>query len=83
MAFKMDFKQLPRCNAKARSNFGLPCRQAAMKTNGRCYWHGGPNRVKHGNYTVTAKALRSQQKNILNNARNALYCLKRVINDQG
>lgn len=31
MAFRMDFKSLPRCGAKARSNNNLPCRQAAKK----------------------------------------------------
>lgn len=51
MAF--DFKKLPRCGAKARSNGYQACRQAAMG-NGRCYWHGGASRVKHGYYAKSA-----------------------------
>ncbi|MCB1181700.1 MAG: hypothetical protein KDK55_06765 [Chlamydiia bacterium] len=48
-----DFKKLPRCGAKARSNGYQPCRQAAMQ-NGRCYFHGGKSPVKHGFYTKQA-----------------------------
>ena len=48
MAF--DFRKLPRCGAKARSNQHQPCRQAAMP-NGKCYWHGGAISIKHGHCT--------------------------------
>lgn len=51
MAF--DFRKLPRCGAKARSNGHQPCRQAAM-VNGRCYFHGGATPIKHGFYAKQA-----------------------------
>ncbi len=63
MAF--DFRKLPRCGAKARSNGYQPCRQAAMK-NGRCYFHGGATPIKHGFYTKKAIQERRKLKNFLN-----------------
>lgn len=80
MAFTMDFRTLARCSAKARSNNGMPCRQAAMR-NGRCYWHGGPSRVKHGRYTVTTKALKLQQRRMLHEARETLNYLSELAHE--
>lgn len=78
MAFVMDFKRLPRCAAKARSNFNLPCRQAAMK-NGRCYWHGGSAHIKHGHYTKTSKTERRSQRHFINEIRRTNLTLKNLL----
>ena len=51
MASRLDFRTLPRCGAKARSNNNNMCRQAAMQ-NGRCHWHGGASPIKHGRYSI-------------------------------
>ncbi len=77
MRFKMNFKILPRCNAKARSNQGLPCRQAAM-CNGRCYYHGGSTPIKNGFYTKMAKAQKRQQRIFINEARKTINEIKRT-----
>lgn len=49
----MSYRLLPRCGAYARSA-GRPCQHCAM-ANGRCYYHGGSSKVKHGKYTKQAK----------------------------
>ncbi|MBY0109523.1 MAG: hypothetical protein K2X90_00205 [Candidatus Babeliaceae bacterium] len=82
MRFKMDFKKLPRCGAKARSNFGKPCRQAAMK-NGRCYYHGGAIPIKHGRNTKQAKAERAQSRRLISEIRKSHSALKYLIDDKG
>ncbi len=79
MRFKMDFKSLPRCGAKAKSNFGLPCRHVAMK-NGRCYYHGGSTPIKHGRYSKAAQANRTQQRSIINEMRQASVALSDLVN---
>lgn len=79
MAFCMNFKSLPRCEAKARSNGGLPCRQAAKKNNNRCHWHGG-RPAKHGRYTKKAQFERTRRRVAINEMRQALYCLGDLIN---
>jgi hypothetical protein len=75
----MDFKSLPRCGAKAKSNFGLPCRHVAMK-NGRCYYHGGSTPIKHGRYTKAAAAKRTQQRSLINEMRQASAALSDLVN---
>ena len=48
----MSYRHLTRCGAYARSA-GRPCQHCAMD-NGRCYYHGGSSKVKHGKYTNQA-----------------------------
>ena len=61
------------CVAKAKHN-GKPCRQFAMK-NGRCYYHGGKStgaknpKIKHGQYTKDAIALRQQSTQLLRDSK--------------
>ena len=59
------------CNAKARRNNNLPCRQPGMLTNGRCRLHGGKST---GARTARGKA-RSAQANLKNGhyTQEALY----------
>jgi hypothetical protein len=78
MAFRMDFKKLPRCGAKARTNFGLPCRQASMP-NGRCHWHGGAIPIKHGRHTKIAKAERTHRRILINEIRKTNVTLKNLL----
>ncbi len=80
MAFRMNFKILPRCSAKARSNNKNPCRQAAMK-NGRCHWHGGASPIKHGAYSKMTTAIRSDMNVVVAEARSALSHIHGIIND--
>lgn len=82
MAFRMDFKSLPRCRAKARSNFRLPCRQAATKRNGRCHWHGGKVLIKHGNYTKHARFKKMSQQIYMHEMKQALQFVEDMINEQ-
>lgn len=64
MAF--NFKNLPRCSAKARSNGGAPCQQAVvMNGSGRCYWHGGSSPTKHGRYSKKAIKERKEVKDLI------------------
>lgn len=76
MAF--DFRKLPRCCAKARSNHHQPCRQAAMP-NGRCFWHGGSMSIKHGHCTKKAKAKRVEHRLLINDLRKSLVSLENFI----
>lgn len=76
MAF--DFRKLPRCRAKARSNHHKPCRQAAMP-NGRCYWHGGAMSIKHGHCTKNAQAKRVECRHLINDLRKSLVSLENFI----
>lgn len=76
MAF--DFRKLPRCGAKARSNHHKPCRQAAMP-NGRCYWHGGAMSIKHGHCTKKAQAERVECRHLINDLRKSLVSLEDFI----
>jgi len=80
MAFRMDFRVLPRCCAKARSNSGNPCQQAAMK-NGRCHWHGGASPIKHGAYSKMTQAAHSHINMIIAQARSTLSHIDRIIHD--
>lgn len=82
MRFRMNFAKLARCGAKARSNDGLPCRHVALD-NGRCHYHGGKNRIKHGHYTKETKNQRIRQRCIIREAREVLYSLKKLINEEG
>ncbi len=76
MAF--DFRKLPRCGAKARSNQHHPCRQAAMP-NGKCHWHGGSVPVKHGHFTKIAQAKRIECRILINDLRKSLRSLEDFI----
>lgn len=81
MAFCMNFKLLPRCGAKARSNHGLPCRQAAKKGgNGRCHWHGG-RPIRHGNYSKTSAFERIQQRSMIDDMRKVTLYFKTLIKE--
>jgi hypothetical protein len=75
----MDFKKLPRCGAKARSNRGMPCRQAAMQ-NGRCYYHGGSMIIKHGHATKMAKQQQTKQRALINEIRKTVLSVKQYVN---
>jgi len=78
MAFRMNFKILPRCSAKARSNSGNPCRQAAMK-NGRCHWHGGASPIKHGGYSTVTVLLKKEIDVVVMQARQELSLLGALV----
>ena len=78
MRFVMNFKKLPRCGAKARSNNGQPCRQAAMQ-NGRCYYHGGSTPIKHGRYSKTAEKQRTNQRCFIDDAKELNQTLEKLI----
>jgi hypothetical protein len=69
----MDFKTLPRCGAKARSNGYLPCRQAAMHRSGRCYYHGGKSRMVHGRYTKSSKTIKQLYRSLITDARQTIH----------
>lgn len=79
MAF--DFRRLPRCGAKARSNHHQPCRQAAMP-NGRCYWHGGTMLIKHGHCTKNAQAKHIECRHLINDLRKSLKSLVDFIRER-
>lgn len=82
MAFYMDFKSLPRCGAKARSNFNLPCRQAAKKNNnGRCHWHSG-RPIKHGNYSKTSILERAKRRIMIDDMRKVTLYFKTLIKER-
>jgi hypothetical protein len=81
MRFRMNFKSLPRCGAKARSNGGQPCRQAAMK-NGKCYYHGGSTPVKHGNRSKVARQNKYIQRCSINDARELNAYLANIIDEK-
>ena len=81
MRFRMNFSTLARCGAKARSNADRPCRHVALK-NGRCHYHGGKNRIKHGHYTKEIKNQRIRQRCIIREAREVLCSLKKLINEE-
>ncbi len=72
-----NLKLLPRCGAKPkpRSIRTYPCKQAAMP-NGRCYFHGGVNKVKHGNYSKVSKTKRTAQRSIINQFRKSILELE-------
>lgn len=72
---------LPRCGAKARSNDGKPCRQIAME-NGRCYWHGGVTKIKHGRETKMAHAERTRQRLMINAMRDAVTSLEILVDER-
>lgn len=72
MAFCMDFKTLPRCGAKARSNGYLPCRQAAMHRSGRCHYHGGKSRIVHGRYIKSSRTIKKLYRDIIADARQTI-----------
>lgn len=76
MAF--DFRKLPRCGAKARSNQNHPCRQAAMP-NGKCHWHGGPVSIKHGRCTKESHAKHVECRHLINDLRKSLLSLEGFI----
>lgn len=76
MAF--DFRKLPRCGAKARSNQHQPCRQATMP-NGKCHWHGGSVSIKHGRCTKQAYAKRLQSRHLINDLRKSILALEDFI----
>ena len=78
MRFKMDFSKLPRCGAKARSNFNLPCRHVAL-ANGRCHYHGGKVPIKHGRYTKAAQAERTKQRLSIDEMRQSTLSLDSII----
>lgn len=79
-SFPFDLKTLPRCGAKARSNGGRPCRQAAME-NGRCYWHGGATTIKHGKETKIAHLERTRQRQLINEAHKTIISIESLIKD--
>lgn len=74
----MDFKKLPRCGARAKSNFGLPCRHVALK-NGRCHYHGGKVPVKNGRYTKLARMERTEQRRLITTMRNTSLSLEELV----
>jgi hypothetical protein len=76
MAF--DFRKLPRCGAKARSNQHQPCRQAAMP-NGKCHWHGGSVLIKHGRCTKESHSQRVECRYLINDLRKSLLSLEGFI----
>jgi len=80
MAFCMNFKKLPRCGAKSRSNFNLPCKQVAMKTSGRCYYHGGASRITHGKYTKTFLNFKRRQRFVRINVKQIINEIKNILN---
>jgi hypothetical protein len=77
-SFPFDLKSLPRCCAKSRSNEDRPCKQAAMK-NGRCYWHGGATKIKHGKETRQAHTERTRQRQVINELRATIKSLEPVV----
>ncbi len=82
MRFRMNFAKLARCGAKARSNDGLPCRHVALD-NGRCHYHGGKNRIKHGYYMKKTKMQKTKQRCAIREIRQVLYNLKKLIDEEG
>jgi len=75
-----NLKQLPRCGAKPkpRSLRTYPCKQAAM-VNGRCYFHGGTSKIKHGNYSKASEVKRTEQRNIINQFRESTLALDNLV----
>lgn len=68
-----DFNLLPRCGAKAKSRGGEPCKQpCVMNGTGRCYWHGGASRVKHGHYTKRSMQEKKQVRSTIKEAQEVL-----------
>jgi hypothetical protein len=76
MAFCMNFKTLPRCGARARSNGGSPCRQAAIQRSGRCHYHGGKSKVKHGRHTKSSLQQKKQYQSMVRDARSMIKQVK-------
>ncbi len=71
MAF--NFSLLPRCNAKAKSRGGAPCLQAiVLNGTGRCHYHGGASKIKHGRYTKMASAEAQQVRELINDSKNMI-----------
>lgn len=75
----MGNTHLPKCGAKAKSNNRNPCRQAAL-ANGRCYYHGGAMKVKHGKYTKQAIRERKESRLRIKEHREALKALEEACN---
>ncbi len=79
----MDFSILPKCNAKPKlkSTRTHPCRHIALE-NGRCYYHGGKNKTKHGLFTKTAKIERTNRRFMIDETRRLLKDLGDFINEK-
>jgi hypothetical protein len=61
MTYPMQFRNIPRCGAYARTT-GQPCKSPAME-NGRCRMHGGKSTgrpITHGRNTKAAKQQRKE-----------------------
>jgi hypothetical protein len=62
------FNKAPRCGARTKINYGLPCQNPAVRGKRRCRMHGGStgsgaplnniNAIKHGQTTASVKKLR-------------------------
>jgi hypothetical protein len=72
MSSRPDFRDMPKCQAKAKST-GQRCKNVAMKGKRVCYIHGGKStgakteqgkrrskyaRIRHGDYSAQVKANR-------------------------
>jgi|32_taG_2_1085360.scaffolds.fasta_scaffold05749_2 hypothetical protein len=69
----MSYRDLPRCGAYARSA-GRPCQHCAM-ANGRCYYHGGASKIKHGKCTKQSIQDRRETKRQIKRLRDAMQSL--------
>lgn len=79
MRFKMDFSRLPKCGARTKSS-GEPCRHPAL-SNGRCHYHGGKSKMKHGNDTKQAKAMRHSNKEFIRKVQDDVSKIHRLIQE--
>lgn len=75
-----NLKLLPLCGAKPklRSLRVHPCKQRAM-ANGRCYYHGGTSKIKHGNYSNTSTTKRTERRNMINQFRESTLALDDLV----
>lgn len=73
MTYPMQFRDIPRCGAYARTT-GKPCQGPAM-ANGRCRMHGGTSTGRprfSGLYTKEAKKQRKEVKDLIKALRDLL-----------
>ena len=78
MGSRCTLMLLPRCGAYARSS-GRPCLQPAM-ANGRCHFHGGKSKKKHGQFTKQAVKKRQNARKVITDLRAAQKTMEDIAN---